>query len=85
LIHALNHCTAGEREKLSVIVEQEVLPDEDLQYVVDLIHSYDGIGYTRQRAKVLIESAKSHLGNFAQSPAKEALIRLADYVVSRNH
>jgi octaprenyl-diphosphate synthase len=85
LIHTLNHCTAEEREKIAAIVEQEVLPTEDLQYVVSLIHSYDGIGYTRQRAKVLIDSAKSHLGSFAESPAKEALIRLADYVVSRNH
>ncbi len=85
LIHTLKHCTAGEREKIAAIVSQDVLSDEELQYVVDLIHSYDGIGYTRQRAKVLIESAKGYLLTFAQSPAKEALIRLADYVVSRNH
>ena len=44
-----------------------------------------GIGYTRERAKLLVESAKSHLVTFAESPAKEAMNRLADYVVSRNH
>lgn len=85
LIHTLNHCTADERDKIAAIVEQEVLPDEDLQYIVELIHSYDGIGYTQKRAKALIESAKSHLVSFAESPAKEALVRLSDYVVSRNH
>jgi len=62
-----------------------VLPDEDLQYVVRLIHSYDGIGYTRERAKTLIESAKTHLSGFSDCPAKEAMLRLADYIVSRNH
>ena len=85
LIHTLSCCTAEEHEKVTAIVEQEVLPDEDLQYVVDLIHSYDGIGYTQEKAKILIESAKSHLVTFAECPAKEALVRLADYVVSRTH
>jgi len=85
LIHTLKHCSAAEREKVAAIVEQDDLPDEDLQYVVDLIHSYDGIGYTQERAKILIESAKSHLGGFAECPAKEALVRLANYVGSRTH
>jgi octaprenyl-diphosphate synthase len=85
LIHTLKHCTPEEREKVTTIVEQEVLPSEDLQYVVELIHSYDGIGYTREQAKILVESAKNHLAAFAECPAKEAMNRLADYVVSRNH
>lgn len=85
LIHTLNHCTPKERAKIAEIVEQDVLPEADLQYVISLIHSYDGIGYTQKRAKVLVESAKSHLASFAESPAKEALLRLSDYVVTRNH
>jgi octaprenyl-diphosphate synthase len=84
LIHTLKRCNAEEREKISEIIEQETLPEEDLQYIVGLIHSYDGIEYTRDRAKLLIESAKGHLALFEDCPAKEAMIRLADYVVSRN-
>ena len=85
LIHTLSHCTPQERERVAAIVEQEVLPVEDLQYVVALIHAYDGIGYTRNRAKVLVESAKSHLAGFTDCPARQAMIRLADYIVSRRH
>ena len=85
LIHTLSHCTNEERQKVAAIVEQEVLPSADLQYVVSLIHSYDGIGYTRERAKTLVQSAKDQLAVFAECPAKEAMNRLADYVVSRNH
>jgi octaprenyl-diphosphate synthase len=85
LIHTLIQCSAEERARVAAIVEQEVLPDEDLQFVVRLIHSYDGIGYTRQRAGILVESAKSHLAIFADCQAREALIRVADYVVSRRH
>jgi octaprenyl-diphosphate synthase len=85
LIHTLIHCTPGERERVSAIVEQEHLADEDLEFVVALIHAYDGIGYTRKRAKTLIDSAKSHLDAFADCPPKEAMIRLADYIVDRKH
>ena len=84
LIHTLKRCNAEERKKIAGIIEQETLPDEDLKYIVGLIHSYDGIDYTRDRAKLLIGSAKGHLASFADCPAKEAMIRLADYVVSRN-
>jgi len=84
LIHTLKRCNAEERKRIAGIIEQETLPDEDLKYIVGLIHSYDGIDYTRDRAKLLIESAKGHLALFADCPAKEAMIRLADYVVSRN-
>ncbi len=85
LIHTLIHCNAEERDRVADIVEQEVLPDEDLQYVIGLIHSYDGIGYTRERAKALVKTAKGHLAGFADCPAKQAMLRLADYIVSRSH
>ena len=84
LIHTLKRCNAEERKRIAGIIEQETLPEEDLKYIVGLIHSYDGIDYTRDRAKLLIESAKGHLALFADCPAKEAMVRLADYVVSRN-
>ena len=85
LIHTLNHCTADEKRRVSEIVEKLDLPDEDLQYVIDLIHAYDGIGYTRQRAEMLVDSAKAHLSIFTDCPAREAMLRLADYVVSRKY
>jgi octaprenyl-diphosphate synthase len=85
LIHSLIHCSPEERERVAAIIEQDILPEEDLHYVIALIHTYDGIGYTRNRAKKLVESAKGHLEVFAPCPAKEAMMRLADYIVNRNH
>ena len=83
LIHTLSLCTEQERHQVAAIVDKESLPDSDLEYVIELIQKYNGIGYTRDRAKTLIESAKSHLSIFADCPAKEAMQRLADYIVSR--
>ncbi len=83
LIHALRHCTDEERERLTGIVELETLSDEDLAYVVGLIERYDGIGYTRRRARELVERAKLKLVAFPDGPVKVALMELADYAVSR--
>ncbi len=83
LIHALRHCSDEEREKLGEIVEKEELVDEDLAYVISLIDRYDGIEYTRSRARELVERAKTHLAIFPDGPEKTALFELADYSVSR--
>lgn len=85
LIHTLTLCTEQERQQVASIVDKESLPDSELEYVIELIQKYNGIGYTRDRAKTLIESAKSHLSIFADCPAKEAMQRLADYIVSRRY
>jgi octaprenyl-diphosphate synthase len=83
LIYTLRHCTADERSKVEAIVEQDELPADDLAYVIDLIDRYDGIAFTRQRATELVVSAKAQLACFDESPVKQALDDLADYVVSR--
>lgn len=83
LIETLRKCTSEEREMVADVVEKELLSDEDLDAVTQLIHSYNGIDYTRVRAKDLIEKAKGCLDVFEASEAKSALYVLADYVVSR--
>ncbi|MDT8440324.1 MAG: polyprenyl synthetase family protein [Desulfuromonadales bacterium] len=84
LIHALIRCSAVQRQQIEAIVEQDALPESDLAEVIAIIEEYDGIGYTRRRAVDFVEEAKSRLEIFADSPVKEALVELADYVVSRN-
>ena len=84
LIQALRCCSDEERARVEAIVDQEELPQEDLDYVVGLIDAYDGIRFTRQRAAAFVEQAKSRLKPFADGPIKEALCILADYVVSRS-
>jgi octaprenyl-diphosphate synthase len=82
LIHVLRCCTAEEREQVGAVVEDD-LSAEGLAYVIDLIEHYDGIGHTRRRARELVERAKQRLDLFADSPERQALCELADYVVNR--
>lgn len=83
LIETLRRCTAAERELVAAIVEKELLADGDFQQVLALVQQYNGIEYTVSRAKAYIASAHSRIGFFADSPARAALLRLADYVVTR--
>lgn len=84
LIHTLTRCSAEQRQRIEAIVEQDDLPQRDLDDVIALIEAFDGIGYTRCRAAGFVEQAKGCLSGFAHSSVKQALIDLADYVVKRN-
>jgi octaprenyl-diphosphate synthase len=83
LIHTLRHCAAQEREQVASIVEKDELESGDIDFVVALIERYRGIEYTRQQARERVARAKQQLQCFADSPAKAALMELADYVVGR--
>ncbi|MDY0190983.1 MAG: polyprenyl synthetase family protein [Desulfuromonas sp.] len=84
LIEALRHCTEEERDHVAAVVEKEQLSDEDLASVTALIHRYNGIDYTRTRAKELVARAKEYLEIFPDNEARRAMFVLADYVVSRS-
>jgi octaprenyl-diphosphate synthase len=83
LIETLRKCSADERDTVAEIVVKEELNHEDFDQVFDLVRAHGGIEYTVGRARDYVESAKSRLAPFADSPVREAMFRLADYVVTR--
>ncbi|BDV42369.1 octaprenyl diphosphate synthase [Geotalea uraniireducens] len=83
LIHTLQRCTDEEQEVIAEVVEKELLEPGDFEAVFTLVHRYGGIQYTTTVAAEYVTRCKSHLDAFADSPARRALIELADYVVSR--
>ena len=83
LIHTLRNCTPDEREQIAGIVEKDILNDDDFATVFGLVHRYGGIDHAVGTAQEYVVSCKAHLDIFDESPAKRALINLADYVVNR--
>lgn len=83
LIHALRHCTADERRFIQETVDQAFLTKEAFLRVVGIIERYQGIRYAWQRAQERIDQAKSHLQRFQDSEVRQALLTLADYVLTR--
>lgn len=84
LIHALRCCSAEERRRVEEIIAGDELPQADLDAVIGLIETYDGIAFTRRRAGELVERAKGHLSVFPPGQVHDALCTLADYVVQRS-
>jgi octaprenyl-diphosphate synthase len=83
LIHALQKCTEGERAVVADIIDKEILEKDDFATVSGLVNRYGGIDYTISRAKYFIDRGKSSLEAFPDSPGKQAMVELADYVVTR--
>jgi octaprenyl-diphosphate synthase len=83
LIETLRRCTDDERKFVGSIVEKDELEAGDFDQVFALVNKCGGIDYTVSRAKDYIASAKSRMAIFRDSPARDALFRLADYVVTR--
>ncbi len=83
LIHTLKQCTPAERERIADVVEKEIMEKSDFQTVIELVNKYGGIDFTVARARDYVADANSFLVQFEDSPAKEALRSLSDYVVTR--
>lgn len=83
LIRALKKCTAEEREATNEILKRKAEEPDDIRTVMDVINKYDGIAHALARAERYIEEGKGYLDAFEDSPAKEALTAIADYVVAR--
>jgi octaprenyl-diphosphate synthase len=83
IIYALNRATGEDRRRLEIIIQDPDINEEDFEAVLELIKKYDGVEYTRDRAREHIEKAKTCLEIFSASNSRTLLEQLADYVLAR--
>ena len=60
------------------------LQDSDLAEVHRLVKVYDGVGYSVARASAYAEAGIAALGRFPDSPARQILTLIAEYVIHRD-
>jgi octaprenyl-diphosphate synthase len=84
LIHALKQINGSGREEIKRLFHKEKKEEEDFRFILEFIRSKGGIAYTQDMAGQFIQSAKARLDGFADSREKDALQKLADYVITRN-
>ena len=84
LIHTLRHCTDNERIAIEAVVDKDEMSLDDFRHVSGLVKQYGGIDYTTDAAKRYIARCITRLDLFDVCPVREAMIRLADYVVTRS-
>jgi octaprenyl-diphosphate synthase len=84
LIHTLKHCTEDERNFIESVIDKEEMTLDDFQLVSGMVNRYGGIEYTIDSARAYISGCRSRLDIFDICPVREAMLGLAEYVVTRN-
>ena len=84
LIHVLPCLPADDRRTLIAKIERNAVEEGDLLQLTTYMHQHGSLGYTRDRSREYIETALLNLATFEDSPARRALIVVADYMVNRD-
>ena len=83
LINLMRKAEPEEREALRSILHADVVSENDLTYTLGLMAKHGAVADTLQIAQNLSDEAKASLAVFPNSPPRQALMALADYVVQR--
>ncbi len=85
LIHTLNTVDGATRRKIIYIVRNQSNDKAKVNEVIELVRQNGGIAYAQQKMMEYHEAAKHILEQFPESEAKEAMLELVAYVISRKH
>jgi octaprenyl-diphosphate synthase len=84
LIRTMKKCNVEEKNLIRRVIENSKRDGNDVAEVLSLIHRYDGINYSLNKAKASIDEGKGYLvESFAASEARDTLFAISDYVVER--
>jgi geranylgeranyl diphosphate synthase type I len=83
VVHCLSKASKADKERLIEVLSSEELRKEDIDYAIGLMEKHGSIGYAKKKAESLAQGAKKHLEALPESKDKESLLRIADYVVTR--
>ena len=83
VIIALQHASPEESAIIDRFVRGDERSPETFQDIVALIQRYNGIEYALREAERFIEQAELELQGFADGPAYDLLMELADFIVKR--
>ena len=83
LIRTLKKCSPEEKNLIKSVIENNERDGQAIQEVLSLIHRYDGVNYSLNKAKTFIDEGKGYLESFEDSEAKVSLLTISDYIVKR--
>jgi octaprenyl-diphosphate synthase len=83
VIVTLQHASPDESALIVRFIRGDDRSPEAFQHIVALIQRYNGIEYTLREAERFVEQAELELQGFADNPAYDLLMELADFIVKR--
>lgn len=82
-VHAMTHATGNDKKILHKIFGDRNALDKDIQEVYNLFKKLKSIDYARHKAEEYCDKAKNVLKILPETEAKQVLLELADYSISR--
>jgi len=83
VIFALKQAKSGDRNLMIKIIQDKDFSAEDFKTLMDFLENYGGFSYTEKTAASYIDIAKNALSVFEPSQAKETMLDIADYALTR--
>ncbi|MBN1548649.1 MAG: polyprenyl synthetase family protein [Syntrophaceae bacterium] len=83
LIRTMEKGSAEEKNRMTTLLKKAERTPGDIGEILTLLHRYDGIPYTLDKARNLITEAKQMLSVFPDASPKAALLAVADYIIDR--
>lgn len=83
LLHALREAGPSDRERARRALAKKERTERDVAFLAGVVARNGGIGYAASRAREYVRRGKRYLGVLPDSPARNALGTLSEYVVSR--
>lgn len=85
LIYTLSKLEIPERTRLERLFKNKRNVEEDYRNLIEFVKRRGALDQIRDEAQIYINKAAGYLGPFPDSPAKESLLELNQYVVERKH
>ena len=83
LIYTLNHCSKKERKWLINSVKNHNKDKKRVKEIIAFVKQNNGIDYTVKRMKEYQQTALEILNDYPESPYKDSLITMVNYVIER--
>mgnify|MGYP001136888633 CR=1 FL=1 len=83
--YALKHANQMQRKKILVALSNPKATAKQIQEAIDVIQSLGAVAYANKKAEEFTENAKTQLSSFPDSPAKTALLELAELFITRKY
>ena len=83
MIYALRATSKNERDAMLGLLKKEVMKEE-IPSILSFIENYGGFEYTKKKCEEYADKAREALIQFRESPGRDSLDLLIEYVVSRS-
>jgi octaprenyl-diphosphate synthase len=85
LLHLLRTAQPRERVLVQDVIKKAQASPSQLKEILDLMQHYGSTAFAMDTARQYVALAYQSLDAFEPSPHRQALVTIADYVVSRDH